>query len=601
MSTAEKLFLFRSDVQLCFFFVPLLLAGATFLLPKRLKIVVITGFALLVVAGSNLEALIYQTTGSFTNFETIRHTAAWILKSHNLSVITIQTSEMLPIALEIALVVASGFVSSRCMRRQAGWINSCSLLLFGCIATLGLAAGCVSTPVLAWSQPLLETEAQSALQKPDDDPELEEKDVRELLDIYRTSSHYTHSSNTEYSGTAKGYNLILVVLETAPAQILDPAKESLDDLPNLRRLRQHAFVSNRHYTTFPLTNRASFSIFTSLYTRCAAGFCMGDETVELPGLIRSIRRSGYKAGYYGYVWKSGMERDERMLSSLGFDKVTEPTLDSEKDHVGAETFMGPLSYVESRDVESLHSLLRDIREWSSHGQKFAAAFFPELGHDPWREIDHRPGQSSLQTGHALVVHQDAWLGKIVEELRRDGTLDKTIIVVTGDHGLRFLKSPGAGSLTLAVRGKLDDIMVRVPLLIYVPKVLKQTVKIDSPTSHIDISPTILELLGVNWGRELEQGQPIWSPGLAKRRVFLSMDTFGATGYVDAGSEYFSIGTVANTTYHSHELKFDDRDALAIQSKEAVEARVIIARQNQLQDALVRQLLTNSGPRFPIRK
>jgi hypothetical protein len=68
-----------------------------------------------------------------------------------------------------------------------------------------------------------------------------------------------------FDGKAKGYNLILVLLETTPARILD-LSGPLDRMPNLRRLREQAWIGLRHHTTHPRSDRAFFSILTSFYS-----------------------------------------------------------------------------------------------------------------------------------------------------------------------------------------------------------------------------------------------------------------------------------------------------------------------------------------------
>jgi hypothetical protein len=129
--------------------------------------------------------------------------------------------------------------------------------------------------------------------------------------------------------------------------------------------------------------------------------------------------------------------------------------------------------------------------------------------------------------------------------------------------------------------------MRVPMLVYVPAVLEHPVTLDWPTSHLDITPTILDLLGVTAGRELEQGAAIWDPRIAKRRLFLSMDVFGATGFFDGGSYYMRNG--ANVVFKSSTLLFADRNVLAFGGKEAADVRYNLAKQDSLQHALLQHL------------
>lgn len=71
------------------------------------------------------------------------------------------------------------------------------------------------------------------------------------------------------------------------------------------------------------------------------------------------------------------------------------------------------------------------------------------------------------------------------------------------------------------------------MLISAPKVLSQAVRIPWVTSHIDIAPSVLDLLGIVDDRELEQGSPMWNSALTARRVFIFAQGYlGVDGYVE---------------------------------------------------------------------
>lgn len=83
---------------------------------------------------------------------------------------------------------------------------------------------------------------------------------------------------------------------------------------------------------------------------------------------------------------------------------------------------------------------------------------------------------------------DAGLGVIIEELKRVGIFDKTLLVVSGDHGI-----PGVS------RGKcnLYDLGTQVPLAIRWPDGIAQPGRVvDDFVSLPDLAPTFLEIAGV---------------------------------------------------------------------------------------------------------
>lgn len=88
-----------------------------------------------------------------------------------------------------------------------------------------------------------------------------------------------------------------------------------------------------------------------------------------------------------------------------------------------------------------------------------------------------------------VHHLDMQFGRIFEYLKTHHLLDNTIVVLIGDHGEEFMEHGFWGHNSTFV-----DQQVRTPLVIYTPK-MKPLVS-DQMTSHMDVIPTLMPLLGV---------------------------------------------------------------------------------------------------------
>jgi phosphoglycerol transferase MdoB-like AlkP superfamily enzyme len=582
----EKVSLFRSDLFCVFVLVPLAFCVLTFWISPRRRIIISIAAAFLVEAFISIELIAFTTTNTFASLRVLWFDAMWIIRSHETAFASHPALTILYLIAGLAIVGLLSAITMVAFRRNTRWLNHAVLAAFG----LGFAATVVAciprVPAMPWSQSFLQRAAYSALFENEMYSGLPVHNTQELMQTYRQASHVPATHPTAFTGRAKNYNMIVFVMEAITAQVSDPARDSLSDMPNLRRLRDHSFLMGRHYTSYPLTDNAAFSIFTSLYVSRQCGIV--DHQVKIPGLIRGLQTEGYQTAYYGFVWSIPQRRDDLMLASLGFQKIASARIDPKIDPIGKATFFGPVKYVAENDHRGLLALREDIRNWTAKGQRFAAAYFPEIGHDPYRALDGQPPMSLLQRGHALAVYQDAWLGELLDELQRDGALDNTIIVFTSDHGMRWTPGDQEGQVVLVSRGRLEDIELRVPMLIYVPGVLQHSTFIDSPTSHIDITPTLLDLLGISAGRENEQGLPVYAPEIGQRRLFLQMDMFGASGFYYGGSYYSqsSMGLI----YKSPTMNFEKSDMVRFSSKEAKEIQDILATQDANQDSLLSSVL-----------
>ncbi|HEX9632955.1 MAG TPA: sulfatase-like hydrolase/transferase, partial [Gemmatimonadales bacterium] len=183
------------------------------------------------------------------------------------------------------------------------------------------------------------------------------------------------------------------------------------------------------------------------------------------------------------------------------------------------------------------------------GKRFAAAIMPQLGHAPWPDV-RGMGDDHPARGRALMAIQDAWIGEILDVLRATSSLDTTLIVVTSDHGIRTrAEDPGFKG------GRISDYSFHVPLLVYAPTALRAPMKISWLTSHVDIAPTVLDLLGVKRRQESEQGTPIWDGRLPDRTTFLlARGYLGADAYHSRG-EFYALNRLSDAVHRSRTLDF----------------------------------------------
>lgn len=219
-------------------------------------------------------------------------------------------------------------------------------------------------------------------------------------------------------------------------------------------------------------------------------------------------------------------------------------------------------------------------------KRFARAFFPAFGPDPYRELRGHHSKLQFERGHQLASHQDAWLGELIAEPERDGPIDHTMIVFTADHRMRVLTVQDGARVALLRHGKGRDVTMPVPMLEYVPGVVPQPVAINCPTSHIDRTPTLLELLGISTGADLGQGSSLFDPGIENRCLLRAMNFFGAFRDYDLES-YYSLGSQGGGVQESS-LNFTDKGALRFDDKGAPNAHAVVAEQ----DASQRVILSN---------
>jgi arylsulfatase A-like enzyme len=89
-------------------------------------------------------------------------------------------------------------------------------------------------------------------------------------------------------------------------------------------------------------------------------------------------------------------------------------------------------------------------------------------------------------------YADQALGSLLDGLHQRGLTDGTLIVVVGDHGQAFGQHEGNYGHTLF----LYEENVHVPLVFAAPGAIRGPLRIGRIASHIDLAPSILDLLGL---------------------------------------------------------------------------------------------------------
>ena len=382
--------------------------------------------------------------------------------------------------------------------------------------------------------------------------EFEGLPAAELAARYRELTHAPGPpAPSPYRGKAKDYDVLIVVLETTPARCL-PIDGDLSEMPNMARLRERAFVAPRHHSTYSYTSRAVFSVVTGWHpSTLARQFDSRHPQLNFPGVFQSLKATGYQTALYApdsFTFKV----DNDTYKRAGIEK-----------RYYVEEIEGPNEGENQADRRvrldraALKEMLGDIDRWNKRGQRYAALFLPQIGHGPWIDFTGgKAGKDLKARDRKILSIEDRWLGEILEVLKRNGRLDKTLIVLVGDHGIRYK----SGDPTFRP-GMIDEYTFHIPLLVYAPGALAKRFDVPWMTSHIDIPPTLLELMGVTVLRGSEQGSPVWDGRIAKRNnYFLAAHLFGADGYC-SGGRYFMWNHLTGAVYESDCLHFEVSDVV----------------------------------------
>tara|TARA_B110000037_G_scaffold19055_1_gene20035 strand:- start:826 stop:2199 length:1374 start_codon:yes stop_codon:yes gene_type:complete len=139
---------------------------------------------------------------------------------------------------------------------------------------------------------------------------------------------------------------------------------------------------------------------------------------------------------------------------------------------------------------------------------------------------------------ACVSYADAQVGKIIRELKRNGTDKNTIIILWGDHGWHL------GEHAIWRKHSLFEESLRSPMIIQYPKMENRNSNTNAIVETLDIFPTLCDLTNLE--------TPKFVPGVSLRPILENLGTSGHLAY-----SYFNNAMTVRTQTHRMTLHMDD--------------------------------------------
>lgn len=282
---------------------------------------------------------------------------------------------------------------------------------------------------------------------------------------------------------AKPLNIVWLVAESWRADSLNP-----EVMPQTNAFAQRAqhFVS--HYSGGNGTRIGMFSQFYSLPANL--WFPVLDARVGSP-LIDVLQQQNYQIKLFTSARFSYPEFDKTLFVNVPREQMVEDDQGHtwERDRRNVDRL---LKFVDQRDpnkpfmtflfFESPHANYNFPQE-----SVIKPDYLPDFS---YASMNLQRDIGGIYNRYLNAVHHlDSQLARVTEHLEKNGLLDNTLVVITGDHGEEFMEQGRWGHNSTFVNEQ-----VRVPLVLWVPGRAAQ--KESLRTSHSDLLPTLLPLLGV---------------------------------------------------------------------------------------------------------
>lgn len=326
---------------------------------------------------------------------------------------------------------------------------------------------------------------------------------------------------------AKPMNIVVLYADDWRHDTLGCAGHPVLKTPNLDRLAGEGIRFTRSCVTTAICGVSRASLFTGQWMSrhgnpgFAAFKTPWEETY--PGLLRS---NGYHVGHIG-KWHNGAFPAERFdfgRSYSGTHWIKQP--DGTKIHVTKKNENDALEFLRTRPADKPFCLT--LAFFATHAEDGNPEQFlpqpesmklyedvtiplpktateeafrklpPFLANEKnegrnrwhWRFDTPEKYQKMMKNYYRLASEVDATCGRVLEELRKQGLAENTLVVFTADNGYFH------GEHGLADKWYPHEESIRVPLIVRDPRAAGKSGTSDEFALNVDLAPTILGAAGV---------------------------------------------------------------------------------------------------------
>ena len=338
----------------------------------------------------------------------------------------------------------------------------------------------------------------------DFDKLIEEEDNDKISNLHKYFKSVTPTEKNKYSGMFKDKNLIVIT-----AEAFSPIAIDKELTPTLYKMYTEGFSFSNFYTPifYVSTSDGEYVSLTSLLPKEGVWSFQKSSKISLPFVYGNILKNyGYSAnayhnGRYNY-YKRNLSHPNMGYKYVGCGNGLEKKINCK---------IWPQS-----DLEMINATIDDYIE----NEKFLAYYMSISGHLNYTyngnmmatknrdKVKNLKYSEAIQAYLATNIELDKALESLINSLKEKGKLDDTVIVISADHYPYGLTINEMKERATYINDEKFDIH-KNNLIIWNSQI-KTPIKIDKYASSLDILPTVLNLLGIEYDSRLLMGTDILS-------------------------------------------------------------------------------------------
>ena len=350
------------------------------------------------------------------------------------------------------------------------------------------------------------------------------------------------------------YNVVFIIMEsTGFRYVFDQSHKNEIPMPFLKKLSEESWWFTNHNSSSNSSARSLFSLFSGLYTKPQVEFFVTRKDVVVPSYFSFVPKRKsllVTPGPLHWYFPRAFLAHSGIKEMQGFDELR---------HIPRMNELPNLVYARDERLTTQFFLERLEEKIDDGPGPFHAVYYSMVPHWPYtsygKEYNIFPWMAeSLKLKYYNNLRLlDTQIERIYRYVEKRGLLDKTIFVITGDHGEAFGQH---AENYIHSRASYQE-NVHIPLLFHNKEIFEPRVE-ERYTSHVDILPTLLDAMKVEYNPELFHGESLLNENLKRKYVFF----YGNENNISSIDVDTGVKVQINLTLHActaYDLKNDPNE------------------------------------------
>ncbi|MBV1883236.1 MAG: sulfatase-like hydrolase/transferase [Pseudomonadales bacterium] len=307
-------------------------------------------------------------------------------------------------------------------------------------------------------------------------------------------------------------NVVIIILESTSASAVSLVEDRYryPTSPFLKSLAKNSLVANNAYAIIPHTSKALTAINCGVEPGLSRPIYASILGVGVDCLPQLLSKKGYTSAFFQSP-TGRFENRKELISRYGFDDFyAMENIDTDGFEVA--------NYFGYED----RTLLKPSKEWlEKQEEPFLAVYLTGATHHdyippPSFETFEFLENSNVKDYNSYlncIRYVDGFLAELFEQYKQLNQYDNTIFIVTGDHGEGFGEHVAVQHNNIIYNEGL-----KVPLIVHSKRFREQPVTLDKVVNHLDLLPTIIDLLPFNFSVQ-PNGESLLQKGDSERAVY----------------------------------------------------------------------------------